>query len=269
MLFPHVRTPKCGIAHFDTDSGAFLLVLEDLDTSHCIPISINIHHEAALRTAARLHAAQIPKNCGPLPLTPVHLHLGPMVEDYLKESWAKVQTMYLDLDSTTKDLIELLCQNSVYTNLLQDLAQPPHSLIHGDFRPSNLKFHSHLKQVIVFDWQFISLASPAYDFAYYLGLALTVNQRRTMEEDLKRAYIDERLLAGDIYFAQLDNQSRFFNHDIQVGVLISLASFVIGAASAKNYTLHHRSITNLATAALDWNALTLLKEDVYSSRLPR
>ena len=74
-------------------------------------------------------------------------------------------------------------------------------LIHMDARGENMFFRPSLLasestetlDVMLIDWQNVSLGSPALDLAYLLAGSLTVAQRRDLEDSLLKFYIQERI----------------------------------------------------------------------------
>jgi aminoglycoside/choline kinase family phosphotransferase len=75
--------------------------------------------------------------------------------------------------------------------LLEDMESHPLTLCHGDVRLDNIFFHDDdVSTVSVVDWQIASAASGASDFGYFMSQSLTVEDRRTYEEELMRLYYD-------------------------------------------------------------------------------
>lgn len=62
----------------------------------------------------------------------------------------------------------------------------PRTLQHGDFRLANLAFTDD--DVYAFDWQVIRVGPPLFDVAWFMLTSLTVEQRRSAEAALLRAY---------------------------------------------------------------------------------
>jgi len=96
-------------------------------------------------------------------------------------------------------------------------------------------------EVLVYDWQFVCRAKGAYDYAYFVGLL----DDRTDEPRLRQVYADAR--------GAFDADA-FFGPDLRAAVLLALASFVMGAATANDHDLHRAAIARLAAAAYDWHA---------------
>ena len=248
-LAQKLKVPRCGYARYSHMTGNFLLVLEDCaaqSSSQRTEGEWNFE-EAALLAMARLHDLQV-EDRGPLPFTPVHLTLAPAIESYFRSAWKKAVKTTYDLEPHVVSLLDHLAQEGVYAKLCGKLAEGPLVLVHGDFRPENMFFDANSGEIVVYDWQFLSLAKGAYDYAYFLGL-MDTELRRTRESDFRQLYTQHRRNN----FKDRENNN-FFGDDLQVSVLLALASFVMGAATANDHDTHHRSIHRLATAAIDWHA---------------
>ena len=86
--------------------------------------------------------------------------------------------------------------NEVITNtlpdhglrLLDELAEPPHTLIHFDFRLDNLFFgdSGSATAVQMIDFQTVSRANPGYDLGYFLTQSLEPDVRRRHEDEFAR-----------------------------------------------------------------------------------
>mmetsp|Transcript_566 Transcript_566/g.2007 ORF Transcript_566/g.2007 Transcript_566/m.2007 type:complete len:369 (-) Transcript_566:288-1394(-) len=240
-------TPRCALATYSQLTGEFFLLLEDVQEA--TPWQDD-HCEAAVVAMARLHDVEVPAEA-PLPLTPIHLELAPLIEGYFTWAWSVVKETYPELDDRVRALVDDLCRvQGTYASLCERLAKVK-NLVHGDFRPDNLFVVDG--EVLVYDWQFVCLANGAYDFAYFVGLALDTDERRKREPALRRRYASERNKPFD--------DAAFFGTDLQVAVLLALASFVIGAATATDHDLHLNGINRLAAAAFDWDAPNALQAE--------
>ncbi|KAJ8612592.1 hypothetical protein CTAYLR_009798 [Chrysophaeum taylorii] len=234
-----VRCPKCEDARYDFWTGSFLLLLEDVSAWREVG---GDDCAACVRALGRLHnrwRGMTPT--GPIPLTPVHLVLGPQIASYFRWAWTRVRDSYADLGDDVKLVIEdLAADHSKYETLLQRLATTHPTLLHGDFRPDNMRVCDG--EVCVFDWQFASVGAGAYDYAYFVALALPPHLRREMDASLRETYLAERP----------EDPGALDPPDLEAGVLLALASFVMGAATAQDHRMHHEGITRLALAARDW-----------------
>lgn len=80
----------------------------------------------------------------------------------------------------------------LWPRILRDTASPK-TLVHTDFRPDNLLFdvRGEIGSVVVLDWAGIQYASGLLDVGYFIGSALSIEQRRAHERELVAAYFDE------------------------------------------------------------------------------
>lgn len=80
-------------------------------------------------------------------------------------------------------------------------------LIHTDYRPDNMLFATPAggKPVTVVDWQSFAYGPPASDVGYFIGGAVTVEERKANEERLLDLYLSELKAngAGDYERAEL------------------------------------------------------------------
>ena len=70
------------------------------------------------------------------------------------------------------------------------LAEPPRTIVHGDYRLDNLFFprNSRPRPLVVFDWEFCARGRGTCDVAAFIGEAFPPQQRRKEELGLLRAY---------------------------------------------------------------------------------
>jgi aminoglycoside phosphotransferase (APT) family kinase protein len=70
---------------------------------------------------------------------------------------------------------------------MQDwISEPPHTIVHGDFRMDNLFFGTRPEHhpMVILDWQGPLRCKPLHDLAYFLTQSLPVETRRSMEREL-------------------------------------------------------------------------------------
>lgn len=237
---PEVRCPKCALARYDWLTGAFVLVLEDL--SDWKPLGQDLESLcSAVRLMGKLHKRWLGIPLPKLPKTPIHLELAQLIEAYFVDAWSRVKLApHFDFAPHVLELLDALAVKGLYVTLARYLASSPNAtLLHGDFRPANI-VHQDSSTLCVYDWQFVSTGAGAYDFAYFVALAVPIEQRRQIEGQLK-----------DIYLLEL-GQSNLLTRDLQAAVLLALASFVMGALTATDVHTHQVGIDRLAAAAIDW-----------------
>jgi hypothetical protein len=170
-----IRVPVCHHAEVDADSR-FVLVLEDLGEHRSVDQIAGMSIEDARRAVdglARWHAtwwgrAEALAEAGTtLSLgDPIYPAVVPMVFD---EGWDKVVAAGIDVPGAIRAVREGF--DAAIPRLLADLAAPPTTMIHGDFRADNLVFGED-GDVAAFDFQLIGTGSGAYDLAYFVTQSL-------------------------------------------------------------------------------------------------
>jgi hypothetical protein len=270
-----LKTPRTHLASWDAESNDFTLVLERLPLDEAAPAADATavgRVSAALRDLGRMHAhfhgsAQLARAESWLPLTAVHVEHAPMIEQHYAMTWQVVRAAYAAELAGLPGVVEFgdgLCAS--YGRLTARLAQPPRTLLHGDFRLENLHVRAAAAggeqpfEVCAYDWQFCCAGRPAYDVAYLMGTALPPDARRAAESELRAAYWQgrrERSAADD---GERMGGDDGFEDDLRAAVALAFASFVIGAATngSEQRATHATALTRLAQTALDWDARRLL-----------
>lgn len=204
-------TPRCYYSRFDVESSTFVLVLEDLAPARVgdqVAGAMAEEAKTAVRGAAKLHARwwaspQLDR-----------LHWMPVINDPVhksaEESYQKSWEPFLQKFGQRLSRYVLDTGDRLATSIcrLQDLmADPPHTIVHGDYRYDNMFFDTAGRglQIRVVDWQITSKGRGAYDVGYFMSQSVAPDERRAIEEDLLRMY--HRLLVeggvGDYSFDDL------------------------------------------------------------------
>ncbi len=141
-------------------------------------------------------------------------------------------------------LDEMVPVASAYTaahpHLLDRLEAMPHTLVHFDYRADNLFFdaegsHGGAGDVVVIDWQSISIGGGAADVGYFLGQNLSPADRRAYEADLLHRYHDT-LLACGVEGGASGYDFEQFVHDYRVGVMYGwvIPVFAVGTLDSSS-----------------------------------
>ncbi len=187
-----VRTPACHLAEIADDSGAFVLVLEDLAPAEQGDQIAGCTADQARDAVVNLAGLHGPRWCDPTLLDVDTLSInGPDEIALLLEMYEPTTELFLD---GLGDLIPAedaatlrACVPAIEAWLLGRSER--FGLVHGDYRLDNLLFPPDGGPgVVAVDWQTLSLALPARDLAYFVGTSLSVDDRRTHERDLVAAY---------------------------------------------------------------------------------
>jgi hypothetical protein len=122
-------------------------------------------------------------------------------------------------DSIEPELAEFVADYSAARpQVLGDLADMPHTLVHFDFRADNLFFDTD-GAVVVIDWQAISRGGGAADVGYFLSQNLSTDDRRAHESDLLHAYHDT-LVANGVTDYDFDTLVEHYRVGISCGWMI-------------------------------------------------
>lgn len=191
-----VRTPKIWYAEIDEATHDFTLIMEDQAPARAVD---QLHGcsledcESALRELARLH--------GPRWNDPALARIAwfrdrlTLVRELVDTGFADMVAGFLDRYGSliNKDCVPVIDRFSKAWPLVLRDTRSPRTIAHTDFRPDNLLFdvHGERGSVVVLDWAGILNTSGLLDVAYFIGSALTSEQRRSHERDLVKVYFSE------------------------------------------------------------------------------
>jgi hypothetical protein len=190
-----LRTPRRYHSARATDSTDFILLMEDLapaqvgDQVAGCPIA---HAELAIRELAKFHATwwESPRLAefdwiwafnNPVRSAAAQ---GAYQQAWgpFKRNWGKlVPAPLLEIGEKFAESVP---------KLLDQLAAPPVTISHGDYRLDNLFFATPEggDPLAVVDWQIISLGKGAFDVAYFMAGAMPSAERKAIEMGLLRMY---------------------------------------------------------------------------------
>jgi aminoglycoside phosphotransferase (APT) family kinase protein len=194
-----VPVPACLYSAISEDGSSFTLLLEDLSprlpgrqSDGCS----QAHATMAVRNLGRLHASHWNDDAligidFLLPLTEGRAEFLAELARTATEQFISRYTRQLEPD----DVATLRAVTDVLFHW--QLSHPePFSVVHGDYRLDNLMLHPAGDDVVVVDWQTVSVALPARDVAYFIGTSLPTEQRRAQEEHLIMTYYEVLLAQG-------------------------------------------------------------------------
>ncbi len=188
------KIPACWFACFDSKSGDFVVVLEEL--SRCYPgdplRGLSLYEAAAaLKTIAEIHAATWErKNEDWLPKLP-----QPSRERVAQQAeffaGAAAEFLARYESALTPPAPRLIREFVPRFAEWVSLQKPPFALVHGEYRPDNLLFdNSKPRRPVawVVDWQTAHWGPPAIDVAYLIGGGLRIQARQQWESRLLAMY---------------------------------------------------------------------------------
>jgi hypothetical protein len=190
--------PKAYGSVFDSLTGRFVLVLEDLAADVCeFPDTLHplSKDQASLivELLARLHATfwrRLPRRAGDGPLGWLYtasadsaaLLTGPL----LKTSARRIA----EKTDIPVDKGRFIDDN--YRGVARLIDAPPHTVMHGDAHPGNVYFRNGAAGLL--DWQAVRRGHPSRELAYTLVTSMTPADRRAHERELLDEY--RRVLAA-------------------------------------------------------------------------
>lgn len=248
--------PACYFGARDANGG-FVLLLEDLGRREAGDQLAGCDADRAaiaIRTVARVHARwwnapALEHDLSWLPLTTVGLDHARPVQGAFARGW-EIAREQIAAPPGFAAIADRTVER--YPDLLAEAASPPLTVIHGDYRLDNMFFDqdSGGPRVTVIDWQFASRCRGAYDVAYFVGLNLSTDERRSHEQVLLDGYLEALAVAG---VSGYDGAA--LRRDYALGLRLAFATFAIGAAgqqsNARMRAVHDVGLARLAAAILD------------------
>jgi hypothetical protein len=265
-LAPRIGGPlaACHLAVIDPLEGWFTLVLEDVapavqgdQIAGCDAEQARL----AMRELARLHA---PVFADPqLGATPwlnqemvlTQALLMQLLPAFLERYRARVSEAH---ERVAARFIESL------DGWLAD-RRPPLGLVHGDYRLDNLLFGSdaHARALTAVDWQTVGWGPVMTDAAYFLGGALTPEDRRAHERELVREYYDALRANGVRGFGWEECWSGYRRQSF-LGILMTVAPAMLVERTERGDEMFMTTFARYAQQVLDLDALQLLPEPAAS-----
>jgi aminoglycoside/choline kinase family phosphotransferase len=225
-----VRVPECRYAAISDDAASFTLLLEDLSPRkpgrQADGCSFAEATEA-VQNLGRLHASRWndPSLREVDFLVPLTEERAAFLADLAVAATDQFVTRYADELNT----IDVLTLRSVAEVLFAwQMNHPePFSLVHGDYRLDNLMLDPAGQDVVVVDWQTLTVALPGRDLGYFIGTGLPAEQRREEEGQLVGTYYRE-LRAQGVEGYTFDRCSA----DYRIGLLHGPMITVIGSMTS-------------------------------------
>ena len=200
QLAPQISgVPNAYGAAFDTWTGRYLLVLEELPAGSCEfpdtlhPLSTD-QASLIVELLANLHATfwdRLPRD-GRGPLGWLYTPSGD-VTSLLTGSL--MNTSIKRLAERTDIPVEngrFIADN--YRAVAALIDTPPHTVMHGDAHPGNMYFHGGKAGLL--DWQAVRRGHPSRELAYTLITSLTPEDRQAAQRDLLDGYRRALAAAG-------------------------------------------------------------------------
>jgi hypothetical protein len=224
-----LETPRIFAADFDSLSGQFGLLMEDLGLRDVVfpnaTMDISVEQvRGLLRTLAKLHGAfwQSPRLQTDLAwiATPVAGGMSDIFSDHGYELVKDQVSKHPFKQALIAPLGLSLEEMSVCLKVFQQEAlTQPQTLLHGDMHVANTYLPSESDGGLL-DWQLLCRGTWAHDVAYVIVTALSPEQRRQHERDLLSYYSDLLRAQSLRDVPDIDTQWYLYRKSIMWGLFI-------------------------------------------------
>lgn len=255
-----IRSPGCITAEHDPADGTFALLLEDLTPSrpgNQLTGCDIADAERAMEQAAALHG---PRWNDATLRDHAFLNVSgarDFVISVFPDCLAEFHRRY---DGILEPEYMAVCDR--YGALIASAKTPEpgnFTLTHGDFRLDNMLFDARDGEVplAVLDWQSPAIGLGAVDVAYFMGLAISIEDRRRHERHLLEYYLDH-LRSYGVQDYDYDDLYR----DYRLTLLSGVSTAVFASASTKRTERGDAMFLAMARGgcaqAIDCDALALM-----------
>lgn len=256
-----IRTPRCFSAELDEGDGTFALLMEDLTPArpgNQLTGCGLADAEVAMAQAAALHG---PRWCDETLRRHEFLDTSGARDFVIQVFPACLQEFHRRYDAVLEPEYMAVCDR-YGAAIGQAFRQPPErfTLTHGDFRLDNMLFDANggADPLAVLDWQSPAIGIGAVDVGYFLGLALSIEDRRRHERHLLELYLDH--LRG---YGVRDYGFDDLYRDYRLTLLSGVSTAVFASASTKRTERGDEMFLNMARGgcaqAIDTDALALIE----------
>ncbi len=244
-----IRTPRCYYSAMDVEADEYVLLLEDLAPA-CVGDQLTgcsqQKAELAVAHLAKFHAAwwDSPRlaEIGWMPLA--NDPVMKSVEETYQDAWGPFVKRFGD--RVPKSVLKTGERLGERIGIVQDqLAEPPRTIYHGDYRTDNIFFATPEggDPLAVIDWQLSCRGRGVYDVACFMSQSLPPEERRAREMKVLRTY-HQILMENGVRGYDFDQCFR----DYRLSTLFCLA-YPVHAGGALDLS-NERGVA-LATAMLD------------------
>jgi Phosphotransferase enzyme family len=176
--------PKAYGSGFDSLTGRFVLVLEDLAAGPCeFPDTLHPLDRDQASLVVDLLAQVHARFWGRVPgwvYTASGDTIAPLVGSMLKTSARRIA----EKTDIAVDKGRFIIDN--YHAVARLIDEPPHTVMHGDAHPGNVYFRNGVAGLL--DWQAVRRGHPARELAYTLVTSMTTADRQASERELLDDY---------------------------------------------------------------------------------
>ncbi len=258
-----LRTPHRYYSAFDSESGGFVLLMEDLAPARVgdqIAGCTTADAELAIREIAKFHAAwwENPR-LGEIDWMTSAATGARAIQQLYQHSWNPLREKMGDrLPDSILGIGERLGLNIV--NVRERAAEPSQTIVHGDFRLDNMFFASQDggAPFTVVDWQLIHRDRGVYDVAWFLSGCLEPEMRKSAEMGLLKLYqstLEENGVQGYGIEQCVEDYRLSLLSCLMVGVIAGAAADI---SAERGFVLFELIMQRMASAIVDHDAAELL-----------
>lgn len=261
-----LRTPRRYYSAFDSESGGFVLLLEDLAPARVgdqIAGCSTADAELAVREIAKFHALwwEGPR-IAEIDWMPSARSGARAFQQLYQHSWSLLSGKMGDrLPDTILGIGERLGQHIV--TVRERAAEPPQTIVQGDFRLDNMFFASREggAPFAVVDWQLIHRNRGVYDVAWFLSGCLDPETRKSSEMDILSLY-QSTLEKNGVRSYGIDQCVEDYRHSLLSCLMVGVIAAAAADLSAeRGLALFGLIMQRLASAIADHDVAELLPKE--------
>ncbi|MCV7215143.1 phosphotransferase [Mycobacterium crocinum] len=250
---------ECYHTSYDPQTGIFALLLDDAapaEVGNEIRGATIADATLALTELGRLHAPVIGSES--LAEAEWLVRAAPLNQALVGQLWSGFANRYGD--AITPDQ-RLVCERLVtgFDAYMADESVPERikGLVHGDYRLDNMLFGrpGSKRDLTVVDWQTVTWGPAMTDVAYFIGCALTIEDRRAHYDELLRAYHQglgpDSAITGDQVREGVRRQSF-------AGVMMAVVSSMLVERTERGDEMFLTMLDRHTSHVLDTGALDIL-----------
>ncbi|GAA2797407.1 phosphotransferase [Mycolicibacterium pallens] len=250
---------ECYHTSYDPQTGIFTLLLDDAapaEVGNEIRGATIADATLALTELGRLHAPVIGSES--LAEAEWLVRAAPLNQALVGQLWSGFADRYGD--AITPDQ-RLVCERLVasFDAYMADESVPERikGLVHGDYRLDNMLFGrpGSKRDLTVVDWQTVTWGPAMTDVAYFIGCALTIEDRRAHYDELLRAY--HQGLGPDSAITA-DQVREGVRHQSFAGVMMAVVSSMLVERTERGDGMFLTMLDRHTSHVLDTGALDIL-----------
>jgi ecdysteroid kinase len=257
-----VRVPQRYYSAMDKAADDYLILLEDITDAQMVDEVAGCsagQAETAIRGIAKFHNAwwRSPRleslDWMPYANSPVQQSAEPSYN----QAWEPFLQMFGDkLSPKMRDIAGEMRTHVI--DLLNALADPPHTIAHGDFRLDNIFFGENgVAPVAAIDWQISFRGRGIFDVAYFLSSCLEPDVRKANEMRLLKIWYDTAP-AGHAGYTWDDAVTDYRRALLFCNVYTVIGIGSLDAANDRGMALFHAWLRRRSTAIEELDAGELM-----------